>query len=147
MEADALHDLTAAYALDALDPAARLHGRRVHIPVHGDRFYLRDRAHQALRAVGRTMLVMSCNGVLEAVQQVAAGNLLATVDFSTFKMACLATEAALRHLAGQPVPEKIMLPTEIIGRTNHEAWLVPVAERPCPTWDQYLATTTSELNR
>jgi ribose transport system substrate-binding protein len=34
------------------------------------------------------------------------------------------------------VPHKIILPTEIIDKTNYKAWLIPVAERPCPTWDE-----------
>jgi hypothetical protein len=34
----------------------------------------------------------------EPVKQVESGAILATVDFNTFKMACLATQAALRHL-------------------------------------------------
>jgi ribose transport system substrate-binding protein len=90
---------------------------------------------EALKAADRTALVMSINGVLEAVKEVERGAILATVDFNTFKMACLATEAALRHLKGETVPDRIILPTEIIDRTNCQAWLVPVAERPCPAWD------------
>lgn len=91
---------------------------------------------EALKAANRTAVVMSINGILEAVKQVETGAILATVDFNTFKMACLATQAALRHLKGEKVPDKIILPTEIIDKTNYKAWLIPVAERPCPTWDE-----------
>jgi len=90
----------------------------------------------ALKAADRTAVVMSINRILEAVKQVETGAILATVDFNTFKMACLATQAALRHLKGQTVPDKIILPTEIIDKTNYKAWLIPVGERPCPTWDE-----------
>ena len=92
----------------------------------------------ALKAANRKTVVMSINGVLEAVQQVETGAILATVDFNTFTMACLATQAALRHLKGEKLPEKIMLPAVIIDKTNYEAWLVPVSERPCPKWEDFV---------
>jgi len=93
-------------------------------------------ALEALKDANRTTVVMSINGILDAVKQVEIGGILATVDFNTFKMACLATQAALRHLKGETVPDKIILPTEIIDKTNYKAWLVPVAERPCPSWEE-----------
>jgi ribose transport system substrate-binding protein len=92
----------------------------------------------ALKEAKRSAIVMSINGVLDAVIQVESGALLATVDFNMFKMACLATQAALRHLRGEKVPEKIILPTEIIDRTNCQAWLVPVANRTCPKWEDFV---------
>lgn len=91
---------------------------------------------EALKEAGRTTVVMSINGLIDAVKEVETGRILATVDFNTFKMACLATHAALRHLKGQPVPAKVMLPTDVIDKTNYKAWLVPMAERPCPGWDE-----------
>jgi len=90
----------------------------------------------ALKAANRTTVVISINGILEGVKEVETGAILATVDFNTFKMACLATQAALRHLRGEKVPDKIILPTEIINKTNYKAWLVPVADRPCPKWEE-----------
>ena len=93
-------------------------------------------ALEALKDANRTTVVMSINGILDALKQVEIGGILATVDFNTFKMACLATQAALRHLKGETVPDKIILPTEIIDKTNYKAWLVPVAERPCPSWEE-----------
>ena len=92
----------------------------------------------ALREARRSAIVMSINGVLDAVMQVESGALLATVDFNMFKMACLATQAALRHLKGERVPDKIIVPTEIIDRTNCHAWLVPVADRTCPKWEDFV---------
>ena len=92
----------------------------------------------ALKAANRSALVMSINGVIDAVRQVEAGALLATVDFNMFKIACLATQAALRHLKGEKVPDKIILPTEIIDKTNYKAWLMPVADRPCPKWEDFV---------
>ncbi len=91
---------------------------------------------EALKATNRTTVVMSINGILEAVKEVEKGAILATVDFNTFKMACLATQAALRHLKGEKLPDKVILPTEIIDKSNVKAWLVPVADRPCPKWEE-----------
>jgi len=42
--------------------------------------------------------------------------------------------AAIRHLRGEPLPRKIMLPAEVIDRTNYQAWLTPVEQRTCPDW-------------
>ena len=93
---------------------------------------------EALKAAKRTTVIASINGILEAVKEVESGKILATADFNTFKMACLATQAALRHLKGEKLPKKIMLPAEIIDKTNYKAWLVAVADRPCPKWEEYV---------
>ena len=88
----------------------------------------------ALEAANRTAVVIGINGILPAVKLVESGALLATVDFNMFKIGCTATRAALRHLKGEPLPEKILLPAEIIDKTNYQAWLVPVDQRACPEW-------------
>jgi ribose transport system substrate-binding protein len=91
-------------------------------------------ALEALNEAGRTATVIGINGILDAVRQIEAGKILASVDFNMFKIGCTATRAALRHLEGEPVPDKIMLPADIIDKTNYRAWLVPVDQRPCPEW-------------
>jgi ribose transport system substrate-binding protein len=40
----------------------------------------------------------------------------------------------VRYLKREPLPEKVILPAEIIDKTNYKAWLVPVEERTCPEW-------------
>lgn len=92
----------------------------------------------ALKEADRSAIVMSINGVIEAVKQVESGAILATVDFNMFKIACLATQAALRHLRGEKVPDKIILPTEIIDKSNYRSFLTPVADRPSPAWDDFV---------
>ena len=89
---------------------------------------------QALKDAGRKAIVIGINGILPAVKEVEGGNLLATVDFNMFKIGCTATRAAIRHLKGEPLPDKIMLPAEVIDRSNYKAWLVPVDQRTCPEW-------------
>ena len=89
---------------------------------------------EALKAANRTSVVIGINGILPAVKQIEAGAILATVDFNMFKIGCMATRAAVRQLRQEPLPEKVMLPAEIIDRSNFAAWLVPVDQRKCPEW-------------
>jgi ribose transport system substrate-binding protein len=100
-------------------------------------------ALEALKEAGRTAVVIGINGILPAVKLIEIGALLASVDFNMFKIGCIATRAALRHLRGERLPEKIMLPAEIIDRTNYKAWLVPVEQRTCPEWSEVVMSSTS----
>jgi ribose transport system substrate-binding protein len=93
-------------------------------------------ALEALAQAKRTSVVIGINGILPAVKQIEAGALLASVDFNMFKIGCIATRAALRHLKGEPLPEKILLPAEIIDKANYKAWLTPVDQRSCPEWSE-----------
>jgi ribose transport system substrate-binding protein len=89
---------------------------------------------QALKEANRTAIVIGINGILPAVKQIEAGAILASVDFNMFKIGCVATRAAVRHLKQEPLPEKVILPAEVIDKTNYKAWLVPVDQRSCPEW-------------
>jgi len=40
------------------------------------------------------------------------------------------------RLKHKPVPEKIILPAEVIDQTNYRAWLMPVEQRTCPEWSE-----------
>lgn len=93
-------------------------------------------ALEALKEANRTSVVIGINGILPAVKQIETGAILATVDFNMFKIGCVATRAAVRHLKRELLPEKIMLPAEVIDKTNYEAWLVPVNQRACPEWSE-----------
>jgi ribose transport system substrate-binding protein len=93
---------------------------------------------EALSDAGRTAKVVGVNGLAGAIDLIEQGRLLATVDFSAFTIAALATRATLRHLNGQPVPASIMVPAALIDRSNYGAWKVPVAERPCPRWEEFV---------
>ena len=96
-------------------------------------------ALEALKDADRKAIVIGINGILPAVKEIESGNLLATVDFNMFKIGCTATRAAIRHLKGEPLPDKIMLPAEVIDRSNYQAWLVPVDQRSCPEWSEILS--------
>jgi len=92
-------------------------------------------ALDALAAAGRSAQVVGVNGLPEAVAQIERGTMLATADFSALNIAAIATRAVLRHLDGKPVPREILVPADLIDRSNIQNWKVPMAERPCPAWD------------
>jgi ribose transport system substrate-binding protein len=89
---------------------------------------------EALKEAKRTSIVIGINGILPAVKQIETGAILASVDFNMFKIGCVATRAAVRYLKRESLPEKVILPAEIIDKTNYKAWLVPVDQRSCPEW-------------
>jgi ribose transport system substrate-binding protein len=91
-------------------------------------------ALEALKEANRTATVISINGILPAIKKIESDELLASVDFNTFKISCIATMAAVRHLRHEPVPDKVLLPAEIIDKSNYRDWLVPVEKRACPDW-------------
>jgi ribose transport system substrate-binding protein len=93
-------------------------------------------ALEALKEANRSAVVIGINGILPAVREIENGALLASVDFNMFKIGCTATRAAMRHLRGEPLPQRVMLPAEIIDKTDYKAWLVPVAQRTCPEWSE-----------
>ncbi len=93
-------------------------------------------ALEALDAAGRSAKVVGVNGLSEAIDNVEKGRMLATVDFSAFKIAKFAAEAALRHLRGEKVPREIDVPTALIERANIAQWKLPMEQRPCPPWDE-----------
>ena len=95
-------------------------------------------AVEALKSAGRTnVAVVSINGVPEAVEAVKGGSILAIAEFNGFKIACVATEIALDSVRGKPVPKRIVLPGTIITKANYAEWLVPYAQRTCPTAATY----------
>jgi ribose transport system substrate-binding protein len=95
-------------------------------------------ALSALQEAGRTATVVGINGLPAAIGYIERGIMLASVDFSAFNIAAIATQAVLRHLAGQPVPSEIMVPAELIDRSNCHRWKVPFAQRPIPNWAEFV---------
>ncbi|HUL91613.1 MAG TPA: sugar ABC transporter substrate-binding protein [Burkholderiales bacterium] len=96
-------------------------------------------ALDALRAARRKAAVAGVNAIPEAIAAIKSGEMLASVDFSAMNMAALATECAVRHLRGEPVPETIELPAEIVDRSNCRRWDLPFEQRPIPTLKEILA--------
>lgn len=94
---------------------------------------------QALRKAGRRSLVVGVNAVPEAVQALKSGDLLATADFDAFKIAALASEAALRYLRGEAVPKEILTPIEVVERGNCARWDRPMEARELPDWEHMMS--------
>ena len=84
-------------------------------------------ALDAMREAGRKIPIVGVNATPEGVQAIKAGDLLASASFDAMKMACLGVEAAVRVLSGEKVPAEILLPVEVVDRTNCAAWDLPYA--------------------
>ena len=59
---------------------------------------------------------------------------LAALSAVLFLSACAGNEAAATLELTAALPEKVMLPAEVIDKSNYKAWLVPVEQRACPDW-------------
>lgn len=91
-------------------------------------------AIEALEEAHRESTIVGVNSTPDAISAIKSGKLLATADFDAMKIACIATEAAVRVIRGLPVPREILLPVEIIDRDNYAAWDCPIEERESPDW-------------
>ncbi|MEI6317117.1 MAG: sugar ABC transporter substrate-binding protein [Pseudomonadota bacterium] len=92
-------------------------------------------AIDALAAAGRQALVVGVNAIPEAIPRLRDGSLLASADFDAMKIASVATEAALRHLRGEAVPKRILLPVQVVHRGNCDAYDLPLEQRTSPGWE------------
>ncbi len=93
-------------------------------------------ALDALAEVRRSATIVGVNGLPEAIGHIEKATILASIDFSPFKIAAIATRAALRHLKGESVPSTILVPAAVIDRSNCAAWKIPLEQRPCPAWEE-----------
>jgi ribose transport system substrate-binding protein len=94
-------------------------------------------AIEALEAAGsKGTKVVGINGVPEAIEAIKAGRLLATGEFDGYKIGCMATMAAVRHLRKQPVPAQIVMHGVVIDKTNLAPWDMPADKRQCPKWEE-----------
>jgi len=89
----------------------------------------------ALEARGMRAIVTGVNALPDAIEAIKRGAMLATADFDALKISCIATEAAIRYLRGETVPREIILPVQIVDRSNYAAWDRPLEERECPRWE------------
>ncbi len=96
-------------------------------------------ALDALGETGRSAAVVGVNAIPEAIAAIRAGRLLATADFNAMRMCFLATECLIRHLQGEPVPERITLPVELVDASNADRWDLPYARRPIATLAETVA--------
>ncbi len=120
----------------AMESLLAVHGRIDGVAACNDSMALG--AIAALNAAKRTSRVVGINAVPEAIEALKSGALLATADFDAFKIAALATEAALRHLRGERVPKEILPPIDVVDRANCARWDGPMEARECPEWTSFV---------
>ena len=96
-------------------------------------------ALNATPSLAKRPLIAGVNAIPEAIAAIAAGQMLATVNFDAMAMCALATEAALRYLRGEMVPPEISLPVQVVTAANCAKWNVPFHERAIPNWQDVIA--------
>jgi ribose transport system substrate-binding protein len=93
----------------------------------------------ALQDSGRRAVVVGVNAIPQAIEAIRAGRMLATADFNAMQMCALATECAIRHARGEPVPREIELPVAIVDASNVERWNLPYGQRPLASLRELMA--------
>jgi ribose transport system substrate-binding protein len=88
----------------------------------------------ALEETGRKAAIVGVNAIPEAITAIKEGRLVATADFNAKDIATIAAEAALRHLRAERVPPEILLPVQIVDRSNYAGWDKPFEERADIEW-------------
>lgn len=98
-------------------------------------------AVEALKAAGRAekTLVVGIDCIPDATALIRDGKILASADFSPHDQAYLAVIAMVKHLRGESVPPRIIMPVKIATKLNIASWLMPVERRPLPVWVEVLA--------
>jgi len=96
---------------------------------------------EALESAGRggKTLVVGIDVIPDAVAMIKSGKLLASADYSLHDQAYLATTALVKHLRGEKVPSKLILPVKIATKDNIAFWEKSPDERPTPVWAQVVA--------
>jgi ribose transport system substrate-binding protein len=84
--------------------------------------------------------VVGINAIPSAIPAIKHGDLLATADFNAMRMAYLVTECAGRHLRGESMPARILLPVDLVDAGNCQLWDLPYAQRSVITFDELPAT-------
>jgi ribose transport system substrate-binding protein len=92
-------------------------------------------AVEALDGAGSKALVVGINGTKEAIDAIKAGALLASGDYNGYLQGCLGVMAAVRHLRKLTVPKNIVLPSNVIDRSNYQTFEVADSARSCPAWE------------
>lgn len=80
-------------------------------------------------------LVAGVNAIPEAIAAIETGKMLATANFDPMAMTSIATQGAIRYLHGETIPREIILPVQVVDRSNYAQWERPFAERPVPSWE------------
>jgi ribose transport system substrate-binding protein len=94
-------------------------------------------ALDVMRQRQRVSAIVGVNATPDGIKAIKNGELLASAAFDAMKMVCLAVEAAARLLSGKSAPAQLLLPVEIVDRSNCQIWDRPYEARPLPEWHLY----------
>jgi ribose transport system substrate-binding protein len=84
-------------------------------------------------------LIVGINASKEAVELIKGGELLASGDYNGLIEGCLGAEIAIRTLHKQPVPKEVLAKTEVVDKSNYQAYEIPAERRPCPSLESVAA--------
>lgn len=90
----------------------------------------------ALKERGVHPKIGSVNATPDGIAGIKSGDIIATAAFNAMAMGCIALLAALRRLDGESVPKTILLPVEIVDKSNFSQWDLPYETRRIPTWEE-----------
>jgi ribose transport system substrate-binding protein len=96
---------------------------------------------EALNAAGRggKTLVVGVDVIPDAAALIKEGKMFASADYSLHDQAYIATYALAKHLRGEKVPSKIILPVKIATKDNIDAWRMKMEDRATPNWAAVVA--------
>jgi ribose transport system substrate-binding protein len=97
-------------------------------------------ALSAMEKTGRTVLVAGVNAIPDAINAIQKGSMVASADYNAMNLAAIATECAIRHLRGESIPGEVVLPVQIVDRSNVALWAGPYESRPQIGWDEMIAS-------
>ncbi len=96
---------------------------------------------EALESAGRggKTQVVGIDCIPDGVAMIKSGKMLASADYSLHDQGYLATMALVKHLRGEKIPSKLILPVKIATKDNIALWEKSPDERPAPNWAQVVA--------
>lgn len=100
-----------------------------------------DDVDEQIALIDRAIATRPASVLFTPVHETAVNDGIVKVD--AMAMGAIGMEAAIRHLDDERVPSEIILPVQIVDRSNCADWGRPFEERPCPTWDAAMAAVVS----
>ena len=90
-------------------------------------------ATQALKAAGRTALVIGINASREVMALIKSGEIVGSGDYDTFDQGCIGVEMAVRNVRKEETSKEVLLKPAVIDKTNYASFDQPYEKRECPT--------------
>jgi len=96
---------------------------------------------EALSAAGRggKTLVVGIDIIPDAIPMLKDGRMFASADYSQHDFGYIATTAMVKHIRGEKLPKRIILPVKIATKENISAWEPKMEDRPIPNFKAVIA--------